>query len=327
VTRHEVLVAQLFVWGCSEPSSPEAEREPGRGTAGRKGMHARAVPSIQVLTMTALVAFLGCGPPPAPEEPPGPSIVVVDPSRPTGTVGPRTCLPPATTVEPGCEGTLGTAGAAATARAERLMVEGRALHDGDDYRGCGSVYLEAALAHPERDRAADAAYGACLCLFSAIAAEQRSRESRRPRRSKRGSRRRAEEGRFDSRPLTGVEEQAVRAAWRYLCLRPADDEDAISVAYRRARILYIANHLEEGAHAFRRIAFEHPDHDLSEYAANLYLDSLNSLATRDPARAELCRTAILTEAAALSELYCTSVDRGRHDELCYILDRLGRPDR
>ena len=57
------------------------------------------------------------------------------------------------------------------------------------------------------------------------------------------------------------------------------------IKYRQARIYYEANQYEEAAVLFKDIAFNHRDTELAEYAANLYLDSLNVLGSqREPNR-------------------------------------------
>ena len=66
---------------------------------------------------------------------------------------------------------------------------------------------------------------------------------------------------------------------RFVCY-VADSDELPTVKYRRARIYYESNHYEEAAVLFRDIAINHSTSELGEFAANLYLDSLNTESTR-----------------------------------------------
>ena len=76
----------------------------------------------------------------------------------------------------------------------------------------------------------------------------------------------------------------LNAYQRYVCFVP-NSEDLATIKYRRARIYYETNHFEEASVLFKDIAFNHTDSELAVYAANLYLDSLNVVASySDPGR-------------------------------------------
>ena len=81
-----------------------------------------------------------------------------------------------------------------------------------------------------------------------------------------------------AREFTPLEAGMLKAFQRYVCFVP-NSEDLATMKYRRARIYYEANRYEEAAVIFKDIAYNHKDSELAEYAANLYLDSLNVLAS------------------------------------------------
>ena len=60
-----------------------------------------------------------------------------------------------------------------------------------------------------------------------------------------------------------------------------------AIKYRRARLLYDRDHLEEAAPLFWQLVEQHPDSELAVYAGNLHLDSLNALKRRG----EVCAAA------------------------------------
>ena len=114
----------------------------------------------------------------------------------------------------------------------------------------------------------------------------------------------------------------LRAFQRYVCYIP-DSDDLPTIKYRRARIYYEANRFEEAALIFKDIAWNHRDSDLSVYAANLYLDSLNVLGSRvQPPRVQ-CITEIKDSIDPLSGFYCGNEENyEEHADLCEVLDRL-----
>ena len=63
--------------------------------------------------------------------------------------------------------------------------------------------------------------------------------------------------------------------------------ELVKVKYRRARIFYEHNHLEEAARAFGAIVDVHPEHELAAYAANLEIDAWNVLGRQDVVCARL----------------------------------------
>ena len=87
-------------------------------------------------------------------------------------------------------------------------------------------------------------------------------------------------------------EGRVGAFNRYVCyVKPAagdkrGPERLVDIEFARARTYYETRHYEEAALAFREMAVNHADSESGVYAAQLYLESLNVLATRaEPGKA------------------------------------------
>ncbi|MFK7987429.1 MAG: tetratricopeptide repeat protein [Sandaracinaceae bacterium] len=125
---------------------------------------------------------------------------------------------------------------------------------------CASAYSRALDGTTDAQLAADAAYRAVLCF-------DRQLGERAPL---------ARSESTDTRALTDDESRMVRAFQRFTCVAP-DDEDQPVVLYRWAQVLYGANRFDEAAVLYRRVALEHPRSEVGEFAANLYLDSLNAM--------------------------------------------------
>ena len=114
--------------------------------------------------------------------------------------------------------------------------------------------------------------------------------------------------------LSASARRFVTLGERYLEHDP-DSDAAVTLRYRLARVFYEADSWREAAVRFEWIALSHPDHELAEYAANLYLDSLWQLGAREEIWASLN--------AIESEFCATSVEAARHPDVCSVLAQLG----
>ncbi len=199
----------------------------------------------------------------------------------------------------------------------------------EDWTRCGPAFDRVVELNPTGDYTADAAYAAVLCYNNLYQQEYQGRErqvaerEQQGRRGRRGRRQQeAAEPSYEPREFTDLESGMLGAFQRYVCYIP-DSDDLPTIKYRRARIYYEANRFEEAALLFKDIAFNHEDSDLSVYAANLYLDSLNVLGSQvDPPRVS-CITEIKESIEPLSGSYCASDDDyDQNSELCQVLDRL-----
>ncbi|MCZ7678459.1 MAG: hypothetical protein M5U28_06680 [Sandaracinaceae bacterium] len=165
----------------------------------------------------------------------------------------------------------------------------------EDWATCGPAFDRVVELNPQGEFTQDAAYAAVLCYNSLYQQEYQSRErqtregqaeggGRGGRGGRRGRRQQQEEtpagaAQYAPRELNQTENGMLNAFSRFVCY-VADSEELPTIKYRRARIFYESNRYEEAAILFRDIAWNHRDSDLAEYAANLYLDSLNILGTQ-----------------------------------------------
>jgi tetratricopeptide (TPR) repeat protein len=207
----------------------------------------------------------------------------------------------------------------------------------EDWAQCGPAFDKVVELNPQGEFTADAAYAAVLCYNNLYQTQYqaRERETRAPRgraqqqsggRGRRGQQQ--EQGaqdasaQFRPRDFTEQERGMLNAFQRFVCF-VQDSEELPVVKYRRARIYYETNHYEEAAVIFKDIAWNHRDSELAEYAANLYLDSLNILGThREPPRAS-CFDTMATDVEALKGFYCsTEQGRAAHPDLCRVVTTL-----
>jgi tetratricopeptide (TPR) repeat protein len=174
---------------------------------------------------------------------------------------------------------------------------------------------------------ADAALAAVLCYNNLyqqqFAGAEKSTNRAKPAGKAKGKKAEEEKPEYASREFTPLESGMLKAFQRYVCFVPGG-EDIATMKYRRARIYYEANRYEEAAVIFKDIAYNHPKSELAEYAANLYLDSLNVLASM---RANDLRPQCYDEMAVavpqLHDSYCaTEAAKAEHDGLCGPLEQL-----
>ena len=149
-------------------------------------------------------------------------------------------------------------------------------------------------------------YAAVAEADAAVQSEWTAQRSRRQR-GQRGPRR-----------LSAAEARFLQAGERFTCAAP-QHRHATTIRYRVARVYYQADHFAEAAPRFREIAMREPTSELAEYAANLYLDSLDQLGRRDHA----CVLELQRMVAPLHRIYCArAADRDRHPDLCGVLQQL-----
>ncbi|MBX3245699.1 MAG: tetratricopeptide repeat protein [Myxococcales bacterium] len=205
----------------------------------------------------------------------------------------------------------------------------------EDWSRCGPAFDKVVELNPQGEFTSDAAYAAVLCYNNLYQQQYESRERQtRADASRRGARRPAgrrgraaqeaepEENRFTRREFNDTERGMLAAFQRYVCF-VNDAEDLPQIKYRRARIYYEANHYEEAAVLFRDIAWNHRTSELAEYAANLYLDSLNVMGSQiEPNRVE-CLNDLEAAIDPLNGFYCaTPQQAAQHPDLCGVLTTL-----
>jgi tetratricopeptide (TPR) repeat protein len=191
---------------------------------------------------------------------------------------------------------------------------------------CAPAFDKVVDLNPKGEFTADAALAAVLCYNNLyqqqFAASEKTTSRKAPTKGK-GKKQEEDKPDFKARDLTSLEQGMLKAFQRYVCFVP-DSEDLATMKYRRARIYYESNRFEEAAVAFKDIAYNHRDSDLAEYAANLYLDSLNIMASmREGDVRPGCYDNMSAAVPELYGFYCaTPQARSEHDGLCKPLEQL-----
>jgi tetratricopeptide (TPR) repeat protein len=203
----------------------------------------------------------------------------------------------------------------------------------EDWNRCGPAFDHVVELNPQGEYTSDAAYAAVLCYnnlyqqqYAATERERRPAEAQaQGRRGRRGRQaeqapEQTEEQRLAIREFSQTEQGMLNAFQRFVCF-VNQSEELPQVKYRRARIFYESNHFEEAAVIFRDIAFNHPQHELAEFAANLYLDSLNAISRREGRVS--CITEIKNNIEPMYGLYCNTQEQlDAHADLCGVLQQL-----
>ncbi|MBX7191534.1 MAG: tetratricopeptide repeat protein [Sandaracinaceae bacterium] len=205
----------------------------------------------------------------------------------------------------------------------------------EDWNRCGPAFDHVVELNPQGEYTSDAAYAAVLCYnnlyqqqYASTERERRPAEGQAQQGGRRGRRGRqaeqqpeqTEEQRLAAREFSPTETGMLNAFQRFVCF-VSQSEELPQVKYRRARIFYEANHFEEAAVIFRDIAFNHPQHELAEFAANLYLDSLNAISRREGRVS--CVTEIKNNIEPMYQLYCNTQEQlDAHADLCGVLQQL-----
>ncbi len=199
----------------------------------------------------------------------------------------------------------------------------------EQWTTCGPAFDRVVEINPRGEYTNDAAYAAVLC-YNNLYQEQyaaRERMTRRDEERKGGKKgkkgkKEEEENRFKRKEFGKTEQGMLNAFQRYLCVVKEADE-LVQIKYRRGRIYYENNHFEEAAVLFRDIALKHPNHELAEYAANLYLDTLNVMGTMIEQPKVACVEELEGATAELGPKYCQpQAKKDEHEQLCGVLDAL-----
>lgn len=191
---------------------------------------------------------------------------------------------------------------------------------------CAPAFDKVVDLDPKGDFTADAALAAVLCynnLYQQQFAGGEKTVNTKKAAGKKGKKGEEEKPDMSPREFSALESGMLKAFQRYVCFVP-DSDDLATMKYRRARIYYEANRYEEAAVIFKDIAYNHKDSELSEYAANLYLDSLNVLASmRENDLRPQCYDQMAVAVPELHTIYCSSDTlKSEHAGLCDPLEQL-----
>jgi len=191
---------------------------------------------------------------------------------------------------------------------------------------CAPAFDKVVDLDPKGTFTADAALAAVLCYNNLYqqqfsASEKTTSKQRAP--AKKGKKQEEDKADYKVRELTMLENGMLKAFQRYVCFVP-NSEDIATMKYRRARIYYESNRYEEASVIFKDIAYNHRQSDLAEYAANLYLDSLNILASmREGDTRPQCFDNMASAVPELFGFYCSTPEmRSENEGLCTPLEQL-----
>ncbi|MFO0549539.1 MAG: tetratricopeptide repeat protein [Polyangiaceae bacterium] len=194
-----------------------------------------------------------------------------------------------------------------------------------DWERCGLAFEEVVAAEPKGPLSREAALAAAFCMQNDYLSHHDDAEARAGLGG--AATTTGNDERFKPRELSPKEATMVRSFARFACVaseatEPEEVDQLVDVQFARARTYFEARHWDEAAVAFRQIAFEHPKHEAAVYAAQLYLEALNVLATH-VARPS-CLTDIGEEAKRFVDLFCTDGSRAANADSCDAFERIGR---
>ncbi len=182
------------------------------------------------------------------------------------------------------------------------------LYEQQKWAGCGRAFDSVVEKCGHTRVAAEAAYAAVQCYKKLYDAEHARGEDRRSA------------GLMDAAPpaaklapvpLSARQTAMIGAFDRYLCFIEPDEKDKaaieryVDVKYARARTYFETQHWEEALVGFRDIALAHANHgDAAVYAAHLYLESANVLASRFERGG--CLDQMAADVPKFSNLFCAN---------------------
>ncbi len=208
---------------------------------------------------------------------------------------------------------------------------------------CGPAFDAVVAENPQAPEAAEAAYASVLC-YQNIYEQQHPKGSERKssgnlpklnKDEKAKAAAAAEEAKFKPKDMTEQQKGMISAFNKYICyIHPAasdqqGQEQLVEVKFARARTYFEAQHWEESAAAFLDVATNNSDRDVGIYAAQLYLESVNVLASHDtavtsqpPNKRLGCYDDMAADVPKFIELYCSADKIKKNEEQCGILNRI-----
>jgi hypothetical protein len=195
------------------------------------------------------------------------------------------------------------------------------LYFAKDWKRCGPAFDAVVAEDPDGPEAAEASYASVLCYQNVYAEAHSSGEDR------------SGEGKHKDlapRELTEAQRGMIAAFGRYICsFAPAPSEKEayathVEVKYARARTYFEAQRWEEAAVAFRDVALSHADSDVGIYAAQLYLESINMLASSAQPTRPVCYDDMGADVPRFVDLYCRDGKEKQNLDACEILNKIQR---
>ena len=209
---------------------------------------------------------------------------------------------------------------------------------------CGPAFDAAVAEDPTGPDAAEAAFAEAVCYERLYAARHKDGSDRRGgghlasaahpvSGGSSGNERDAASAaqRLAPKELSAEQKGMLGAFDRYLCAiePPKGNREAleqyVEIEFARARTYFEAQHWPEAAAGFREIALSHAELDAGIYAAQLYLEALNVMATKlAPARGA-CLDDMGRDVTRFAELYCGDRKQaGANADQCATLERVAR---
>ena len=171
--------------------------------------------------------------------------------------------------------------------------------------------------------AAAAAHASVLCYWNRYAEQHRRGADRKssghlPGMGDGRAKRRSPGKGLEPKVLTATQLGMITAFARHTCHMKPDPGDCeaidryVKIEFARGRTYFEAQHWEEAAVVFRRLAIDHPDHEVGIYAALLYLEALNVLGSSVEPTRPSCHDDLAVDVRVFIEEYCGG-DKARAD--------------
>jgi TolA-binding protein len=201
------------------------------------------------------------------------------------------------------------------------------------WEDCGPAFDAVVAENPKSPEAPEAAYAAVLCyqkMYDQMHKGDSARQGKglAPTREDAKAPKKNEWEKFKPKDLSPMQKGMLTAFNRYVCYiqPPAGDKKAeeqyVDVKFARARTYYEAQHWSEAAIAFRDIALNHADKDAAIYAAQLYLEALNVVGSKNEPPRPTCFGEMAKDVPKFLELYCAGDKYAAEKENCDLMTRI-----
>jgi TolA-binding protein len=205
-----------------------------------------------------------------------------------------------------------------------------------DWAKCGPAFDAVVAEDPNGPTAPEAAYASVLCYQNIYTETHKDGSDKRgggngPAAARGGKPVVAARAKaLEPKNFTDGQKGMITAFNRYVCyIKPGSgDKEAqdqyVEVKYARARTYFEAQHWEEAAWAFRDVAMTNADKDVGIYAAQLYLESLNVLASAIEPTRPSCFGDMAADVPKFIDLYCKADKAKTNAEQCGTLIKIQR---
>jgi len=204
-----------------------------------------------------------------------------------------------------------------------------------DWAKCGPAFDSVVAEDPKGANAAEAAYASVLCYQNIYTERHKAGEDRRGTGNLPGDKDKkgaapVDKEKFKAKDFTSDQKGMITAFNRYVCYIQPDKtnkeamDQFVEVKYARARTYFESRKWEEAALGFRDVGLNHSEREVGIFAAQLYLESLNILATNSEPSRPSCLTDIEKDVPEFIKLYCGGTKKTQNEDQCAILARIQR---